>query len=205
MKLKNTTTIPNEVVREIISFVKPSGIHNFDVMVKNSRHAYRGRAYAKGCSTYHSSADPFVVCAVGEESKFPCKLHFYQYGQLRGKSDYLANRNEALVYLMAHELRHIWQGKTKNKAGYYWGSRGRYSEIDTESYALHCLRNFRKVGGIAGPVEKNEPVAPIIVKSDEKLQQLLSSQKRWTSKLNRAESALKKIARKIKYYQNKNS
>jgi len=45
---------------------------------------------------------------------------------------------------MAHELRHLWQAKAKNKRGYFWGGRGKFSEIDTESYAIQCLRKWRK-------------------------------------------------------------
>lgn len=159
MKLKNTTEIPNDKIREVIQFVRPSGIKNFDVMVRNGEYL-AGRAYTQG-SGYHSTASPFVVCRVPKEAKtieiisggifrkqdtpnYPRKLKTYQIGQLKGRRYYLADRIEALVYIMAHELRHIWQGKSKNKAGYFWGSRGRFSEIDTESYAIHMLRAWRK-------------------------------------------------------------
>ena len=44
MKLKNTTDIPDDKVREIIAFVKPNGLrtHNFDVIVRNTRHGFGG-------------------------------------------------------------------------------------------------------------------------------------------------------------------
>lgn len=71
----------------------------------------------------------------------------YQYAQHRGRKVVLATRLEGLVYLTAHELRHIWQSggkKRTQRRGYYPNSRGRYSEVDTEAYALHMLRQWRK-------------------------------------------------------------
>ena len=149
MKIKNSTKIPKDLLSEIIAFVRPSGISKFDVMMKNSRSkgtALWGRAYPKGCSSYHRTADPFISIQVPQGDKYPRALSVYQYGQLKGRRYYLADRTEELVYILAHELRHIWQGKTKNKAGYTWGARGRYSEIDSESYAIRKLREWRRKG-----------------------------------------------------------
>lgn len=155
MRVKNTTSIPNEVVKEVIKFVRPSGISNFDVMIKNGE-SLAGKAYCNG-STYHSNSSPFVVCrlpefkkvmnrstmAIVKKDKYPCKMTPYQYGHLKGRRYWLADRVEALVYLLAHELRHLWQAKMKNKKGYYPKSRGRFSEIDTEGYAITKLRAWR--------------------------------------------------------------
>lgn len=164
MKIKNTTEIPNEIVREVIQFVRPSGISNFDVMVKNSGGRWvAGRAYVSGKCSYHETSSPFIVCRIPKKSKtthgwrtaidttpvshtrihFPQKLTTYQIGHLKGRRYWLANQIEALVYVMAHELRHIWQHKMKNKKGYYPKSRGKYSEIDTEGYAITKLRAWR--------------------------------------------------------------
>ena len=154
MRLKNTTNIPNETVREIIQFVRPSGIKNFDVMLRNGKRN-RGMAYYQG-SGYHATANPFVTINIRPDwqkpfrkrpdliKAFPRQLRPYQYGQLKGRRYYLASRIEALVYIAAHELRHLWQAKAKNKSGYTWGSKGRFSEIDTESFAINKLRTWRK-------------------------------------------------------------
>jgi hypothetical protein len=60
----------------------------------------------------------------------------------------LDDRPEALVYILAHDLRHMHQqhgyavhsnfpvGRVKN-------ARGRYSEVCTEAYAIHKLRAWR--------------------------------------------------------------
>ena len=78
--------------------------------------------------------------------RYPFLLTPYQYGQHKGRKVPIASRLEMLVYLAAHELRHIWQSGGKKRTarrGYYHGSRGRFSEIDTEAYALHMLRQAR--------------------------------------------------------------
>jgi len=147
MRLKNTTTIPNETIREVVRFCLPSGVRNFDVRVTNHLQAtpnypVAGKAYWKGCSL-HETSNPFIIARV-EKSDAPAFVKVYQYGHLKGKRYWLANRVEKLVYVVAHELRHLWQAKAKNKAGYNWGSRGRFSEIDTESYAISKLQAWRK-------------------------------------------------------------
>lgn len=164
MKVKNTTDIPNDVVREIISFTKPSGISKFDVIIRNgvqlrgwahtkpTRRPYKNRhgadAVKLGTFVMMELKDPYIDCILptkqSHTEKFPRKLLTYQYGQLKGRRYYLASRTEALVYLIAHELRHLWQAKGKARRGYVWGSRGRYSEIDTESYAIKMLRAWRR-------------------------------------------------------------
>jgi hypothetical protein len=166
MKITNTTKIPNDKIREIISFVRPSGISNFDVMIKNSGDSsIAGRAYTSGNCSYHATNDPFVVCRIPKpepktihgfkgsidnpvtwiETNYPKRLHTYQIGHLKGRRYWIANQIEALVYVLAHELRHIWQAKMKNKKGYYPKSRGRFSEIDTEGFAITKLRAWRKL------------------------------------------------------------
>jgi hypothetical protein len=88
------------------------------------------------------------VIARTSKAGYPCKLRLYQRGQHRDQEYFLANRAEALVYVMAHELRHHWQFYGKEKAssfptGYAPNSRGVASEIDTEAYAIHMLRKWR--------------------------------------------------------------
>jgi SAM-dependent methyltransferase len=136
MKIHNTTEIPNQLLREIIRFVRPAGLSNFTVTVRYNRRGWHGWAWhgSTRCSvTVHSDWE-----------RYPMFYHPYQYGQHKGRKWWVASWQEMLVIFMAHELRHLWQGKTKNKAGYAWGARGRYSEVDTEAYALRKLREWRK-------------------------------------------------------------
>jgi hypothetical protein len=76
------------------------------------------------------------------------RSQFLQYGQHKDKRYVLANRIEALVYLAAHELRHLWQtAKTRDdrrsvNLPMAYGSRGKFSEVDTEAFAIHTLREY---------------------------------------------------------------
>jgi hypothetical protein len=142
MRVKNTTTIPSETLREIIRFVCPPGVSGFDVRLNNCRGIFKGRAYAKG-SAYHDRACPFVVLYIGADSWFP-----YTRRWQSPKGGYLpipplANRVEALVYIAAHELRHLWQERIP-RGRRVWGARGQYSERDADAYALRMLRAWRR-------------------------------------------------------------
>jgi hypothetical protein len=138
MRLKNYTDIPDDTVREIIRAVRPNGISNFDVRISNTTRHYAGRAYWNG-SGYHTSAAPFVVCRIAKTEKAVRAISRKGGGSL-GYA--VGSRLEALVILLAHELRHMWQAK--HTRGKVWGSKGRFSERDADAYALQMLRRFRR-------------------------------------------------------------
>lgn len=156
-RLRNTSGIPDATVKQVANFVADElGIAGFDVECRASSAVVAGRAYSHG-SSYHSNARPFVVLRVGsairknKTQRFPTTIEPYQYAHHKGKKYVLANRIEALVYLTAHELRHLWQAAqhmdSRKSASLprSYGSRGKFSEIDTEAYAIHTLRRWRKV------------------------------------------------------------
>lgn len=141
MRLNNKTNIPSDLIREIIRFVRPSGISKFDVEVRNSgNYPFYGRAYHDGCA-FHATADPFVVIRIGDEKKFPLIL------KKEKGTGYLpmefGNRLECFVAVLAHELRHLWHAKVK-KGWRVYGSKGQFSERDADAYALQMLRRFRR-------------------------------------------------------------
>lgn len=140
MRLKNHTNIDSTLIRALIKEVRPSGISNFDVRISNY-HGRRGRgmAYHAG-SSYHSRACPFVVVSIAKTDKLARYID-------KGGNGYLpvvtGSRMEVLVYILAHELRHLWQAKVKR--GYrVWGSRGQFSERDASAYGLRMLRRYRR-------------------------------------------------------------
>ena len=50
---------------------------------------------------------------------------------------------EAVVALVAHEIRHLWQARHP-KGWRVWGARGRMSERDADAYAIRKLREWRR-------------------------------------------------------------
>lgn len=161
--IRNTTDLPIDLVRAVIRHTMPPGVTGIDVEIKNCHVGhYGGYAYAGG-SSYHRNNRKFVTLRIGTKPKpvcvsklngqpartvwhpkWPFWLQPYQYGQHKGKKVLILDRTEMLVYLAAHELRHIWQSKATSRRGYCWGSRGRYSEVDTEAYAKRKLREWRR-------------------------------------------------------------
>ena len=138
MQLRNSTNIPNDTIRELIRFVRPNGISNFDVMVKNTTHGCCGRAYWYGCS-FHHSINPFIVVRLQ-------KNELNKPYRFRGGNGYIPSetftRMEMFIHVLAHELRHLWQAK--HKRGKVWGARGKFSERDADAYAIHKVREYRK-------------------------------------------------------------
>jgi hypothetical protein len=140
---KNTSGLDSKVVRRILSFVMPKNVDRkmLTVWVKKTRSGVAGRYYG-------FRQRPHVVARVG--MKFPMKLHLYQYAQHAGRRHWLATREEAAVYVLAHECRHFWQQHSRVRNAPFPEGRGKvstrgvFSEVDTEAYAIHKLREWRR-------------------------------------------------------------
>jgi hypothetical protein len=132
--MTNKTDIPNDVIRDAVRFARPAGIKRFRVTVATTKRTYRGRGWQTGITIW-----------VNESVKYPRILRTYQLAQLRGRRYYLGSFVECLIYLLAHELMHTKQGQRGNCRGRVWGARGRFSEIETESYAIRKLREWRRL------------------------------------------------------------
>lgn len=139
MRIQNTSLIySTELIREVVKFARPAGIANFDVVVKNTKSGgFAAAAYTRG-SGYHSTAAPFVTLRIGN-MKFPyIRQPHGAYLEMR-----LFSYTEVLVYIMAHELRHLWQAKV-NSGWRVWGARGQFSERDACAYGIHKVREWRR-------------------------------------------------------------
>lgn len=139
MKLQNTTNIPDAVIRNIVRATCPSGVTKFNIHVKNTDGGCAGMAYYNGCS-YGKSEGPLVTIRVARTDKLAARV-------LEGGNGYLpgnwGSRIEALVWVIAHELRHLWQNKVKSGRR-VWGARGQFSERDADAYGKSMLRKFRR-------------------------------------------------------------
>lgn len=138
---RNYTDLPDEWCRAVYEAVLPSGLSAHDVEIKNNDGGGRGMAYTKG-SGYHTTARPFVVVSIPKTEKRARIIR-------EGRGGYLpmaqGSRREAYVFLMAHELRHLWQAKAKGRPrGMVYGAKGKFSERDADAYALRALRRFRR-------------------------------------------------------------
>ena len=145
MKTINTSTFSDDFIKCVVTFVKPKGLRRFRLHVKNSKSSYAGRTYQNGMhSKYVNINCPLVVVRIGKKSNFPVLNN--KYPKLKEAPYYdLMSREEALVHTIAHELRHVWQSKRKNHSGYFPKTRGQYSEIDAEQFALRALNYWRHI------------------------------------------------------------
>ena len=138
MRLRNHTDIPSDLIRRMIAFAKPPGVAGFDVRVTNSAsNGVRGVAYTEGASC-HDRACPFIVVRVQRGARLaPEPAHD---GYLPQPA---MTREEGVLLVLAHELRHLWQAKVR-RGRRVWGARGVLSERDADAYALRALRHWRR-------------------------------------------------------------
>jgi hypothetical protein len=115
---------------------------------------------------------------------------------------WIFNAEEALVYVMAHELRHLWQAL--HPKGYrVWGARGQMSERDTDAYGLRMLRAWRRGECPAEPVQQAALIAPEPVvsvqpsKTELTLERKREQAKRLERKIKSNSTRLKRVQRSI--------
>ena len=138
MRLKNYTPLDTAWLRQAIAAVKPGNVSNFDISIKNSSNGNKGRAYWAGCS-YHSTNAPLVTVGLNAKTKYPYRTS--SKGGYIGLTLY--TMQEVALFIIAHELRHLWQAKVKRGWRVY-GARGQFSERDADAYAIHKVREFRR-------------------------------------------------------------
>jgi hypothetical protein len=78
---------------------------------------------------------PRIVARI-DKKQFLRRVGLYPYKQHKGRKLVLGDRTEALVYILAHERRHMWQqhGMMKNSSfpvGRVKNAHGTYSEVCT--------------------------------------------------------------------------
>lgn len=140
---RNYTNISDAQAKAIYQAVVPTGLAAHDVEIKNSDIGGAGKAYWAG-SGYHATARPFVVVRVPRTEQGARQRRYAE-----AKGGYLpvdlGSRVECLVYILAHELRHLWQAKFRGKPrGMVYGAKGRFSERDACAYGMQMLRRYRR-------------------------------------------------------------
>lgn len=131
MKLRNSTDLPDERLRQFIRHCCPSGVTKTLITVSNYRHrGGRGRAW-----WFQNRI--LLRVQTGQQ-------HYAGHGPHGG---YLGmppmTREEVALFLIAHELRHLWQRRVP-KGRRVWGARGQFSERDADAYAFRAVRTWRR-------------------------------------------------------------
>lgn len=194
MRLKNHTDLPDAWIRAVIRATCPPGVSGFDVRISNGRG--RGKAYPQG-SGYHDRAVPFVKVYV-PRTDAEARGRRAAHGAYLGI--HVGDRRELLVKVLAHELRHLWQGKGRRaRHGMVWGARGRYSERDADAYALQMLRRYRR-----GELDLTVPAEAPPPSADERRRRMIEAREaKARQKLTEWERRLETATKKVREYRGK--
>lgn len=138
--VKNSTKIPSKVIEQIANLIAQPGTAKTTLVIRNSP----GRV---GVSGYAYRSGQISLCIGELEGRYLTKGREGK-GYLVGIA--LGSRREAILKVLAHELRHRWQHVNRHPRVH--GSKGRYSERDADAWALGVLRRYRR-GEIAGLAE----------------------------------------------------
>ena len=134
MRVKITLNYPKAEILKLVEFAS-IGINdrNITLAIKNSRYAFRGRAYHGIWWLNGKKHKNYCVIAIGKETHFPIKSH--KYPRLRTAPTYdLNDWREALIICTAHELHHQKKFRTRK----------RNSEVDAERWAVKRLEAYRQ-------------------------------------------------------------
>lgn len=132
MTLRSTTDLPDALVRAIVRFIRPANVTGFSLTVRNTSSWHPHGHAAPRASRSH------IVASIPTRQHVTASAAHGAYLPMPPRT-----RVEALVVLLAHEARHLWQGAVPR--GYrVWGARGQFSERDADAYALRMLRAWRR-------------------------------------------------------------
>jgi hypothetical protein len=140
-------------IRRLIQFARPKGISGFNVVIDLCFDGFHGAAYFGGRWSFKGECLDTKPRSVSQyiEIKIMPKTHgvtrFPYTWRQQGAYIKFTVRSEAevVLYLLAHEMRHVWQAAFP-KAKRAPGSRGIFSERDADLYAIGVIRRWRMKG-----------------------------------------------------------
>lgn len=212
MKIENTSRYSNAEVRYLVNFAakcvgrKQIGrVRGVEVRNRNNGRTFSGHAWGSG----------YVVVSVGAPECFPKTID-----RRRSKERYSAwpvftmqDWRECIVAVSAHEFGHLEQFQRSRRLMKHIP----VSEIECEQEAKRAVEAFRKdiethnqkmaelIEKDKGKVANKQMKRAAAKSASGKLAKLEDNKKRWMRKLKLAQTKLKMINRKMKYYQKKES
>ena len=141
---KNTTTFDKKHLHNVFKFVKPNNVKSAKVNLyvgTIKRGIRKGRMHHKDWFnvnkiTINVSTNPKQYPVIIHRSKKQIEKGYLAVG-------ILLNADEALVDVMAHELRHVHQQNRKHKIKVIGKRRQKFSETDADMYAIRMIRKWR--------------------------------------------------------------
>lgn len=136
MLIINKSNVNDKKFRDIIKFANPRGNPLPEIIaLKNSKATFYG---------YYVISEGIITVGIGNFKHFPQRIIRSKPEQKEGYASdfFLRSKEEALLYLFAHELRHHWQ-RLNPKAPRLGNVRRKYSESDADLFALQKLDKWR--------------------------------------------------------------
>ncbi len=171
MKYRNTTSVPDTLLREVIRFACPSSVSGFSIWFK--RAGGGTRTFFAGAAYWNRK---HIVCRI--PARFERLKRPYVGAGAKPGRGYLPwpayTFEEALVALVAHECNHLAQAKNARLYRRTWGARGRFSERDCDAYAIKMLRKWRAEhnGTAAKAAKLRDPAKPKPLTPEQRLEAL---------------------------------
>jgi hypothetical protein len=139
--INNESNIPTGKIDKIVKFCKLRNLGDTIIHIRNSKKCY----YA-----YFQKDRRRIVIGIGGGHHFPQKIYRNQQDINQGYASgfYLFSQEEALVYLLNHEMRHSWQ-KNNRFAKRKGRLKSIYSETDAEIFAIQQLNKWREAKCLA--------------------------------------------------------
>jgi hypothetical protein len=165
VRLENDSDFASSFIEESVRFCRPPSDHlpDFVLKVSDTDDSTGGVCYPWGVRWNRANRNtPLITIRIAKpwQGQFPRWLDSklqevvvvrggrtsleYRIKDSRGYLSYwLLSREECLIHILAHELRHLWQ--RDHKRGWVWGSKGRKSsERDADAFAIRKLREWRR-------------------------------------------------------------
>ena len=138
-RIANDSDFPTSFVRAAFNFCLPAGVTKIDVVflepVATGTGESSGQCWLNGVER-NNFQRPFIYVAVSKADRFPSPPQRTAWKEGYLPEPYFASREEMAIYILAHELRHVWQ----------WRVHGGISERDACAYGIHILRRWRRSG-----------------------------------------------------------
>jgi hypothetical protein len=136
-RIANDSDFPTPFVRAAFKFCLPAGVTKIDVVflepVATGTGESSGQCWLNGVER-NNFQRPFIYVAVSKADRFPSPPQRTAWKEGYLPEPYFASREEMAIYILAHELRHVWQ----------WRLHGGISERDACAYGIHILRRWRR-------------------------------------------------------------
>jgi len=151
--LTNRSSFPDDIVKDVIRFTRPRGSGHSDIVVRESVGWKYANAYfyQGGKATFtrtNPSSGGSRITGMSDtiEAKVPGNFEPFVGHHLKGGPAFdFRSKLDVLVYEIAHEQRHLWQSRKRNRTDYLCADKERMSELDADLWAEKMLAAWRRM------------------------------------------------------------